>query len=365
VTTYIEPVFNQMTSRVREYGQHGYLCQKMGSNGLILMIVFCLCGVVAFINFNSNMQPISPTERRNDAVVLLASEFSHLYNETIKIAFAEAITQWVNIDKRAAPFLPAQDEKVVLSHGCGNSSTPSPSLLASRDSSGFLEYSDEQWIRMRTVHRAQSLRQRGRESRKGSEFFQYNWEPTLSCASEQRIGLMGDGGKWICDAYRIAEQVECNVISIGSANDWSFEEAVHQLNPRCKIFTFDHTITPINQPAFVNFHNIGIGTSDSGPILTLASALRKIGLEDKTVDIFKIDCEGCERDIFREFLKPDLRQILIELHSADWHVNSFFEEMNSAGYVIFHKEPNTYGCGGDCIEYGFLKLKPGFASLSE
>jgi hypothetical protein len=283
--------------------------------------------------------------------ILLSSEFLQLHAQTTKSGLADAIKEGIKIGRRAAPL-----ER-------GNSSAPSPPLLSSRDSSGFLEYSDKQWMRMRAVHRAQSLRQHGRLSRVGKDFFQYNWEPTLSCAFEQRIGAMGDGGKWVCDAYRIAEAEMCNVVSIGSNNDWSFEQAVHKLNPRCKIFTLDHTIIPRNVPAYVTLHKIGLGSSDNGPLLTVGSALRKIGLENTTVDIFKIDCEGCERNIFQEFLKPDLRQILIELHKANWPVNSFFEAMNSAGYVIFHKEPNTYGCGGNCIEYGFLKLKPEFALL--
>ena len=97
----------------------------------------------------------------------------------------------------------------------------------------------------------------------------------------------------------------------------------------------------------------------------MESALRKIGLWNKTVDIFKIDCEGCEKDIFQGFLKPDLRQILIEVHMCfgPWNVNSFFEAMTAAGYVIFHKEPNTFGCSGDCIEYGFVKLQQAFAAV--
>ena len=112
----------------------------------------------------------------------------------------------------------------------------------------------------------------------------------------------------------------------------------------------------------MSFHKIGLGASDSGPLLTVASALRKVGLENKTIDLFKIDCEGCERTVFPGFLKPFLRQILIEVHNANWGVNAFFEAMTSAGYVIFHKEPNTYGCAGNCIEYGFLKMDPDFAA---
>mmetsp|Transcript_9038 Transcript_9038/g.22312 ORF Transcript_9038/g.22312 Transcript_9038/m.22312 type:complete len:311 (+) Transcript_9038:103-1035(+) len=305
-------------------------------DGMVVCLVTCLCGIIYTSTFGNH--------------VLLSSEFLQLHAQTTKTGLADAIKEGIKIGRRAAPL-----ER-------GNSSAPS---LSSQDSSGFLEYNDDQWMRMRGVHQAQSLRQHGLgiQSTSGRKFFQANWEPTLSCAFEQRLGKIGDGGKWVCDAYRIAEAEMCNVVSIGSNNDWSFEQAVHKLNPRCKIFTFDHTITPHNVPAYVTFHKIGLGTSDNGPLLTVGSALRKIGLENKTVDIFKIDCEGCERNIFLEFLKPDLRQILIEVHSANWPVNSFFEAMNSAGYVIFHKEPNTYGCGGNCIEYGFLKLKPEFALL--
>ena len=237
-----------------------------------------------------------------------------------------------------------------------------PGSLASKASYGFLEYSDSQWGKMVSVHRAQSQRQHGNTATDGKTFFQYNWEPTLSCAFEQRIGRKGDGGKWVCDAYKIAEADECNVVSIGSNNDWSFEEAVHQLNPRCKIFTFDHTVEGVGCPSYVTFHKIGIGDRDSGPFLTVGSALRKVGLENKMIDLFKIDCEGCEKRIFPGLLKPFLRQILIEVHSANWGVNGFFEAMTEAGYVIFHKEPNTWGSGGECAEYSFLKMDPGFAA---
>jgi hypothetical protein len=306
-------------------------------DGMVVCLVTCLCGII----YTSTLG----NQAKYKDVLLLSSEILRLHAQTTKSGLADAMKEGIKIGRRAAPL-----ER-------GNSSAPSLPLLSSRDSSGFLEYSDKQWLRMRAVHRAQSLRQRGLQSQVGKTFFQYNWEPTLSCAFEQRIGMVGDGGKWVCDAYRIAEAEMCNVVSIGSNNDWSFEQAVH------KIFTFDHTINPRNVPAYVTFHKIGLGPSDNGTLLTVGSALRKIGLENKTVDIFKIDCEGCEKNIFLEFLKPDLRQILIELHSANWPVNSFFEVMNSAGYVIFHKEPNTYGCGGNCIEYGFLKLKPEFALL--
>ena len=32
--------------------------------------------------------------------------------------------------------------------------------------------------------------------------------------------------------------------------------------------------------------------------------------------------------------------------------------MAKHGYTIFHKEPNTHGCGGNCVEYAVCKLRP-------
>lgn len=316
-----------------------------------LLFVSISCGFFVLQRINPIQSHSFADSMHQLEMQLIATDPTYLNSSQSKRVTANATMGNLNIDN-----------KIGLNHfNCTEVIVAPPhELLSSMDSSGFLQYTDEQWVRMRAVHRNQSLKQKGLESVIGSEFYQFNWEPTLSCAMEQRIGIMGDGGKWICDAYKVAEAEECNVISVGSNNDWSFEEAMHLLNPRCKIFTFDHTIIPSNVPPYVSFHGIGLGSNDTGKLLTLKSALRLIGLEDKTIDIFKIDCEGCEKDIFREMLKPDLRQILIEIHGASWNVHAFFEAMTSAGYVIFHKEANTYGCRGDCIEYGFIKLKIGF-----
>jgi hypothetical protein len=318
-----------------------------------MVLLFSCCVLIMILDVTNNAKPVFSYDEHKKAMLMSEYGFSHHTNEQQrKTVSTNALFEDLNIGRHADPILEMSMMDV----------ESSLKLLSSQDSDGYLQYTDEQWVRMRAIHQAQSRRQNGRESQVAPEFFQYNWEPTLSCALEQRIGLMGDGGKWICDAYRLAAAEECNVVSIGSNNDWSFEQAIFRLNPHCKIFTFDHTIVPVNVPAYVNFHKIGLGSSDNGQILTLASALKEVGLENKTVDIFKIDCEGCEREIFSEFLNLNLRQILIELHSAYWDVNSFFNALAAHGYVIFHKEPNTYGCAGYCIEYGFIKI-PGFIAL--
>ena len=359
---------------------------------MIVCLVVYFCGIMlALVDDHFKLSFLSDSSEKlkakdNAACMLLTSELLHLLNQTrealkesmllhkhpLDLGIADAKKAGIRSTTlpRMENTLPALDGSISTKvGGAVTRISPAPGggfhtsgRLASEASYGFLEYSDSQWGKMVAVHRAQSRRQYGRATTDGKTYFQYNWEPTLSCALEQRIGSMGDGGKWVCDAYKIAEAEECNVVSIGSNNDWSFEEAVHQLNPRCKIFTFDHTSAGVGRPPYVTFHKIGIGDRDSGPFLTVGSALRKVGLENKMIDLFKIDCEGCEKRIFPGLLKPFLRQILIEVHSANWGVNGFFEAMTEAGYVIFHKEPNTWGSGGECAEYSFLKMDPGFAA---
>jgi len=233
------------------------------------------------------------------------------------------------------------------------------------ESFGFLKYPASKWELKKKIHAWQSKRQYGAQNALGRIFFQYNWEPSWSCGFEQRIGNIGDGGKWVCDAYLISEASECNILSVGSNNDWSFEMSMHELNPRCKIHTFDHTSGSAGKPEYVKFYAIGLGSVDKGNVRTMDGILKIAGLENKTVDIFKIDCEGCEFDVYSEFTKGFIRQVLVEIHMqtkithreiTTVQANNMFEHMQQNGYVIFHKEPNTSGCSGDCIEYGFLKL---------
>ncbi len=78
------------------------------------------------------------------------------------------------------------------------------------------------------------------------------------------------------------------------------------------------------------------------------------------IDILKIDCEGCEWDVYKDWFSqniPRIGQILVEVHrSPQDKVIDFFNDMHNEGYVTFHKEFNTQYAGGNCVEYAFLKL---------
>jgi len=104
-------------------------------------------------------------------------------------------------------------------------------------------------------------------------------------------------------------------------------------------------------------------------LVTLHQVLESVGLENvEKIDIFKIDCEGCEYNIFTQVynVRPVVQQVLIEFHgvnvkTSNTHVKQIFNGLLNNGYVIFHKESNMKHDGGGSIEYGFLKLVPGFS----
>ena len=198
-------------------------------------------------------------------------------------------------------------------------------------------------------------------SESGRAYFQSHWEPTWKCELEERIGGFGDGGKWVCDANLLKEKEgNCHIISIGSNNDFSFEHEVHKYFPRCKISVFDHTVANPSPPPYVDYFSFGLGSENNLQIITLETAFKKAGVSPQEgVDILKIDCENCEYDVYPQFIssKYAISQILIEIHFRDSaSAHQLFQAMTNNNYVIFHKESNTIGCSGDCVEYGFLKL---------
>lgn len=77
----------------------------------------------------------------------------------------------------------------------------------------------------------------------------------------------------------------------------------------------------------------------------------------------KIDCEHCEWETYQDWLADDipmLHQILVEVHTAPKNtVLDFFDSLEAAGYLRFHKEPNIQFCPS-CLEYGFVKVDKAF-----
>ena len=211
-------------------------------------------------------------------------------------------------------------------------------------------------------HRQQMMRQEITNDSIGRTFFQRNWEPSMSCTALARLGCAGDGGKWVCDPHRYLGE-NCLVYSFGSNNEFSFEEAVHHFNPHCEIHTFDPFVSkPINKPQYVNFHPWGIAAHDSaaGSIYSLPAIMQRLG--HTNVSILKIDCEGCELDVFNTHDFPSqggaVQQILMEVHfgGKPERVHRLFNFLTESGYAIVNKEANIQFSDGDAVEFSLIHL---------
>jgi hypothetical protein len=111
-----------------------------------------------------------------------------------------------------------------------------------------------------------------------------NWDPDFPCRFDTKVGI-GDGGKWVCDPLRIAEQSRrrmeqykkqegkasgnevqagCIVYSVGSNGDFRFEVGLAALlSGACEIHTFDFTNYSHNVPhgKSIFFHPWGLKPS--------------------------------------------------------------------------------------------------------
>lgn len=216
-------------------------------------------------------------------------------------------------------------------------------------------------------------------------WFQNHYEPEFACRLEQRVGRQGDGGKWICDPHRISAKEDCLIYSVGSNNDFSFEREVKNvIGDHCEIHTFDPADYSEGAKEVGSiYHQWGISNvaarDRKGQIMkTLHETAKELGHLGRTVDVFKIDCEGCELDSFETWVDSatvgiNLQQVLVEIHAkgeqngrmnqrvVQPQTSNFFQGMHKHGYVIFHKEPNIhYWSFGNCVEFAFLKLSPAF-----
>jgi len=215
------------------------------------------------------------------------------------------------------------------------------------------------------------------------------FEPEATCISEERFGsdseerydAFGDGPKFVCGVDYIAakaKKADCLIYSVGSNNDVRFEKAVHTHMKGCEVHTFDPTVA---DDAFIGgeytqFHSWGLGTDggtegismsglDKGSRKSFETVVRDLGHDKRTIDILKIDCEGCESatmpPLFDLIVAGEItvNQILVELHRAGFedsfnNVYDFFLAADRAKFRVTHKERNHWGCRGEsCVEYAF------------
>jgi hypothetical protein len=126
----------------------------------------------------------------------------------------------------------------------------------------------------------------------------------------------GDGPKWICNPHRLglreSRPKDCLIYSIGSNGEYDFEEGLLQelelsrggggnTLQSCEIHVFDFGgyERPDDAARNIHYHQWGLeGTEEKSKIkrkmMSFPDIVKTLGHEKRTIDILKIDCEGCE-----------------------------------------------------------------------
>ncbi|KIJ98366.1 hypothetical protein K443DRAFT_104106 [Laccaria amethystina LaAM-08-1] len=207
----------------------------------------------------------------------------------------------------------------------------------------------------------------------------------FNCPHEvERLGALGDGGKWVCGISRVQEKPDCIVYSFGINYESSFEAEILENTKHCEIWGYDFSVKsfgpeiPKSLTHRTHFKAFGLsgadkhGPDDTPPMYTLETLMKLNG--HTHIDILKIDIEGWEFDTLTTLLKPYVSsglpvpfgQLQLEIHiwqkTFDEYL-AWWEMLEAVGLRPFWTEPNlvyqNYNKQGtsDLAEYSFLNVK--------
>jgi len=200
----------------------------------------------------------------------------------------------------------------------------------------------------------------------------------------ERVGTVGDGGRWVCGLSRLADKEDCIIYTFGNNHESTFEAEALDSTRHCQIWGYDYRTKslgpdiPRGQAARTHFSPFGLaGTDKHGPtdrpaMYTLETLMELNG--HSYIDILKVDTEGLEFEALATVIKPYLEsgkplpfgQLVIEIHL--WSKTfaeflSWWESLEAAGLRPFWGEPNlvyqNYNKQGttDLAQYSFLNIK--------
>ena len=234
--------------------------------------------------------------------------------------------------------------------------------LSLAESDGFICEWDTNWKERKSSYHMQDTR--NMIKRLTAFFFFDNWSPNFHCSNAQRVGNMGEGGKWVCDLSRLKSRHDCLIYSVGSLGEYSFEIEMKKAMPHCEIHTFDKDFYPCPNDTCI-FHTVKFGNgAPSTYSKDWNTILQDLNHTNRMIDILKMDIESDEYSflslMFNSTPHSFPKQILVELHPQnDNNIHEFFKQLRSNSYVIFSKEDNILA-GPWYYEYSFLKLNPRF-----
>jgi hypothetical protein len=122
----------------------------------------------------------------------------------------------------------------------------------------------------------------------------------------KRMVEFGNGNyetKYMCAALDNEDSPdECHLLSVGSNDQWGFEEAVQKKLPHCKTHTFDCTLNgpPKRKPKDAHFYDMCIGEKDGDPKYKGYADFHNATGMHVTPRYLKIDVEGFDYRVFLE-----------------------------------------------------------------
>ncbi|EGN91733.1 hypothetical protein SERLA73DRAFT_192086 [Serpula lacrymans var. lacrymans S7.3] len=206
---------------------------------------------------------------------------------------------------------------------------------------------------------------------------------SFQCPHEvERIGSLGDGGKWTCGLSRLAQKPDCIIYTFGMNYETSFEAEVLARTRHCQVWGYDYRSNSfgahIKNNYRAHFYSFGLasfdahGPGDTNKLYTLKSLME--ANKHTQIDVLKIDVEGWEFEVLTQILAPYIAsgeplpfgQLHLEIHTwekkfAD--VLTWWEMLERAGLRPFSTEPNLVyqnynkDRDTDLAEYSFLNVK--------
>lgn len=213
--------------------------------------------------------------------------------------------------------------------------------------------------------------------------------PSFNCPHRvERVGVMGDGGKWVCGLERIIHKRKCVMYSFGINGESSFEADIMKAARSCELYGYDFSVNSFGpeideDPELEqrsHFFPYALGPKDAhSPVddpkmYTLRTLMDRNGHD--FIDILKIDIEGNEYDSFEAFIDSfggeplPIGQLQIEIHvfkDQPWNdfakVLKWWEKLEAAGLRPFFSESNLVytnlirGARPELIEYSFINIR--------
>lgn len=184
--------------------------------------------------------------------------------------------------------------------------------------------------------------------------------PSYNCPWDlQRVGRIGDGGKWLCGMAKFVESKRpCVVYSMGVRDESTFEEEMIE-RTNCMIYAYDPAVSEMGPQMTaealksVVFTQAYVGAENkptaNPPMYTLTEMMKMN--KHTYIDVLKMDIEYYEFEVVEQFLKDfgadvPIGQLLVEIHvfkDHDLTTNSILEwwkKLEAVGFRASFTEPN-------------------------